>query len=409
MKVIGVDVIPVALRLASRYDDPQARIRMHDIDQHIVVRVRTDTGLIGYGDEEDDASPIPEEMIAGVVGRSPFDFINSDLRMSLAMALYDVMGKHLGVPVYKLMGQKVRDAVPAAAWTRPCPPDVFREEVRRAAAEGYRVFKMHSSPLYDVIEQTRAAEEVAPPGFRLHWDLNRTRTLGVVLPIVEELQHHAIVGFIEDPLPWDDLDGWRSLRSRTRIPLVMHIPPLAVAQGSVLAAADLHMIGAHGIGRAMRQGYAYAAANKQVIIQQTGNTLMKALTLHQAAVLPTATAHTVTADDQYEEDITTERIPIINGASPVPERPGLGYDVDEDALARVAANKPTVVPRHVGILHLPNGQKLYTLSFPSVSRITGREEGATRGINFKLWDDDGSEEFAQIHEQVQREGVVPIV
>ena len=121
MKVIGVDVIPIALPFASRYDDPQAQIRMHDIDRHIVVRVRTDTGLTGYGDEEDDASPIPEETIAGVVGRSPFDFVNSDLRMSLAMALYDVMGKHLGVPVYKLMGQQVRDAVPAAAWTRPLP------------------------------------------------------------------------------------------------------------------------------------------------------------------------------------------------------------------------------------------------------------------------------------------------
>ena len=99
-----------------------------------------------------------------------------------------------------------------------------------------------------------------------------------------------------------------------------------MAQGSVLAAADLHMIGAHGIGRAMSQGYAYAAANKQVIIQQTGNTLMKALTLHQAAVLPTATAHTVTADDQYEEDITTTRIPVVEGSSRVPETPGLGVE-----------------------------------------------------------------------------------
>ena len=404
MKVIGVDVIPVALRLASRYDDPQAQIRMHDIDQHIVVRVRTDTGLIGYGDEEDDASPIPEETIAGVVGRSPFDFINSDLRMSLAMALYDVMGKHLGVPVYKLMGQKVRDAVPAAAWTRPCPPDVFREEVRRAATEGYRVFKMHSSPLYDVIEQTRAAEEVAPPGFRLHWDLNRTRTLGVVLPIVEELQHHAIVGFIEDPLPWDDLDGWRSLRSRTRIPLVMHIPPLAVAQGSVLAAADLHMIGAHGIGRAMSQGYAYAAANKQVIIQQTGNTLMKALTLHQAAVLPTATAHTVTADDQYEEDITTTRIPVVEGSSRVPQTPGLGVEVDEEALQRAAGRDPLPRPEFVGVTRLPGGATLYTLGDPDLSRLTGFEEGAQPGIRFERWVADGSAAYGSTLERLRREG-----
>ena len=404
MKVIEVEVIPIALPFASRYDDPQAQIRMHDIDRNIVVRVRTDTGLVGYGGEEDDASPIPEETIARVVGRSPFDFINSDLRMSLAMALYDVMGKHLGVPAYKLMGQKVRDAVPAAAWTRPCPPEVFREEVRRAAAEGYRVFKMHSSPFYDVIEQTRAAEEVAPPGFRLHWDFNHTRTPGVVLPIVEELRHHPIVGFIEDPLPWDDLDGWRSLRSRTRIPLVMHVPPLAVAQRGVLEAADLYMIGAHGLGRAMRQGYAYAAANKQVIVQQTGNTLMKAMTLHQAAVLPTATAHTVTADDQYAEDITTTRIPVIEGSSRVPEAPGLGVEVDKDALRRAAAREPLPRPEFVGVTLLPGGATLYTLDDPDLARLTGFEEGAQPGIRLDRWVADGSAAYGATLERLRREG-----
>ena len=377
---------------------------MHDIDHHIVVRVRTDTGLIGYGDEEDDASPIPEATIARVVGRSPFDFINSDLRMSLAMALYDVMGKHLGVPAYKLMGQKVRDAVPAAAWTRPCPPDVFREEVRRAVAEGYRVFKMHSSPLYDVIEQTRAAEEVAPPGFRLHWDFNHTRTPGVVLPIVEELRRHPIVGFIEDPLPWDDLDGWRSLRSKTRIPLVMHIPPLAAAQRGVLEAADLYMIGARGIGRAMRQGYAYGAANKQVIIQQTGNTLMKAMTLHQAAVLPTATAHTVNADDQYAEDITTTRIPVVEGSSRVPEAPGLGVEVDEEALRRAAARKPLPRPEFVGVTRLAGGAALYTLGDPDLARITGFEEGAQPGIRLERWVADGSAAYRDTLDRLRREG-----
>ena len=404
MKVIGVDSIPIALPFASRYDDPQAQIRMHDIDRNVVVRVRTDTSVTGYGSEEDDASPIPEETIARVVGRSPFDFINSDLRMSLGMALYDAMGRHLGVPVYKLMGQKVRDAVPAAAWTRPCPPDVFREEVRRAVSEGYRVFKMHSSPLYDVIEQTRAAEEVAPPGFRLHWDLNRTRTLGVVLPIVEELQQHSIVGFIEDPLPWDDLDGWRSLRSRTSIPLVMHVPPLAVAQGSVLAAADLHMIGGHGIGRAMRQGYAYAAANKQVIVQQTGNTLMKALTLHQAAVLPTATAHTVNADDQYAEDITTARIPVVEGSSRVPEAPGIGVEVDEEALQRAARRDPLPRPEFVGVTRLPAGATLYTLGDPDLERLTGFEEGAQPGIRLDRWVADGSAAYRATLERLRREG-----
>ena len=121
------------------------------------------------------------------------------------------------------------------------------------------------------------------------------------------------------------------------------------------------------------------------------------------------TGHSVNIDDQYEEDITIERIPIVEGASPVPEGPGLGYEVDEEALARAAANKPTELSRHVGILSFPSGRKLYTPSFPPVTQITGCEEGTIRGVNFELWDDDGSQEFDRIHAQVRREGTIPVV
>jgi hypothetical protein len=82
----------------------------------------------------------------------------------------------------------------------------------------------------------------------------------------------------------------------------------------------------------------------------------------------------------------------------------LGIEVDEDALARVAANQPTEIPKHVGVLHMPGGHKIYTPSFASVSRLTGREEGTIRGLKQELWDDDGSEEFARIYDRVQQEG-----
>ena len=141
-----------------------------------------------------------------------------------------------------------------------------------------------------------------------------------------------------------------------------------------------------------------------MIIQLTGGTLTKALALHMGAVLPTMTGHSVNLDDQYEEDVTTERIPVIEGFSPVPEGPGLGIEVDEDALARVAANQPTEIPKHVGVLHMPGGNKIYTPSFAPVSRLTGREEGTIRGLKQELWDDDGSEEFARIYDRVQQEG-----
>lgn len=152
------------------------------------------------------------------------------------------------------------------------------------------------------------------------------------------------------------------------------------------------------------KGFAYGQANIQTLIQQSGGTLMKALTLHQAAVLPTATAHTITLDDQYEADITTTRIPVIEGFSPIPEAPGLGVEVDDDAIARFATKTPLTIGRIVGILHLPGGHKIYTTRGPSVERLTGHEEGAIRGIHFEKWEDDGSSEFERIYERVEKEG-----
>jgi L-alanine-DL-glutamate epimerase-like enolase superfamily enzyme len=404
MKIAHIEMIPIAMPLAKRYDNHHGRMRMYDIDQHLVVKVHTDNGLVGYGDYEDNPHPVPKHIIDSLIGRDPFDFIHNNLHLALGMALYDLMGKHLGVPAHKLMGQKVRDAAPVAAWTRPCPPEVFREEIRRAAEAGYTIFKMHSDARFDVIEQTRAAEEVAPPGFKLHWDFNHNRTLGTVLPIIAQLERdHPIVGFIEDPLVWSDIEGWRTLREKTRIPLIMHVPPLGGIQELIRGVADIYMIGG-GIGETLVSGFAYARANTQVLIQQSGNTLMKALSLHQAAVLPTASAHLITLDDQYEEDITTHRIPVIGGSSPVPEGPGLGVEIDEEALARAAARKHIETPRFVGMLRLPGGYTAYSLGNPNVARLTGREEGAIPGISYEYWEEDGSAEFERTWARVEREG-----
>ena len=404
MKITDIEAIPIYPRIAERNQAFQARF--NSINRRTIFKVHTDNGLVGYGDYR--CPPPSQSEIEPLIGSDPFDQINNNLNAGICGALYDVMGKHLEVPAYRLMGQKVRDAVSVAAWTRPASPEAFRDEIARAADQGYMTFKMHTCEYHDVVEQTLAAEEVAPEGFKIHYDFNSNRSLAAVLPLVQELEKHPIVSYIEDPIVRDDIDGWRRLREQSRIPIVMHVPQLGGVLEVINGLADAYMVGETGIGDALARGFAYGKANIQTIIQLTGGTLTKALALHLGAVLPTMTGHSINLDDQYEEDVTTQRIPIVEGASPVPEKPGLGYDVDEEALARVAANEPTVIPRHVGILHLPNGEKLYTPSFPSVSRITGREEGTLRGINFELWDDDGSDEFAQIHERVQREGILPI-
>lgn len=403
MKIAAIEQIPIAMPFAKRYDDHAGRMRMYDMDQHLVTKVIADNGLIGYGNYEDNPNPVPQTQIDALIGTSPFDHLLNDYHLALGMALYDLMGKHLGVPCYKLFGQKIRNYVPVAAWTRPCPPDVFAAEVHRAVEQGYRVFKMHSDARYDVIEQTRAAEKVAPPGFKLHWDLNHNRTLGTVLPIVAELEKSPIVGFIEDPVVWSDIDGWRALREKVKVPLVMHTPQLGGVQEIIRGVADIYMIGG-SIGNTMLSGFAYGKANIQCLIQQCGNTLMKAFTMHQAAVLPTASCHTINLDDQFESDITTEKLPVVEGLSPVPEGPGLGVAVDEQALAAAAERAHLPAYDYISVLNFAGGHKGYSLGKPDVDRMTGTEEGRLAGIQHEYWIDDGSEEYARVLKRLKEEG-----
>ena len=123
-------------------------------------------------------------------------------------------------------------------------------------------------------------------------------------------------------------------------------------------------------------------------------------------MLPTATVHSINLADQYSEDITTKNIPVTKGFSLVPENPGLGFEVDEAALNKLAGQNPVEVPKHLGVLCLPGGHKIYipSLKRSLTQRFTGREEGALRGFYTQIWEDDGSSEFDRIYEFVQNEG-----
>ena len=189
------------------------------------------------------------------------------------------------------------------------------------------------------------------------------------------------------------------------LPVLMHVPQLGGGPEIQRDVADLYMIGEMGIGKSIQRGLAAAAAGLSTVIQITGGTLSKALAMHLGAVVANV-SHSTNLDDQYAEDITGGRLEISEGSSPVPSGPGLGIEVDEKILHELAARPRSELPRHVGILHLPGGTSYYTPSIPSVERITGFAEGNVRGVRSEVWNDDASEDFAQIYDRVQREGQI---
>ena len=72
----------------------------------------TDTGLIGLGD---GGGPVAEEVLNRYIGSNPFDWMGDELSLPLGMAMYDLMGKAAGVPVYKLFLSLIHISEP----TRP--------------------------------------------------------------------------------------------------------------------------------------------------------------------------------------------------------------------------------------------------------------------------------------------------
>ena len=83
---------------------------MYGIDSSLLCRVETDSGLVGWGDQRVRSWFVPaDDMGQDLVDHDPFDFLNSDQSGGINTALYDLMGKCLEVPAWKLMGPKRRD------------------------------------------------------------------------------------------------------------------------------------------------------------------------------------------------------------------------------------------------------------------------------------------------------------
>src|SRR5579884_2631109 len=113
-----------------------------------ITRVVTDTGFIGYTETLPHCTwaRVTDEAAEHAPGGNAVDFLGDDsLGAGLQMAIGDVVGKALAVPVYRLRVPTVRDWCPLAWWNTKAPPGVLAEEAKDADAEGYRAhtFNVH--------------------------------------------------------------------------------------------------------------------------------------------------------------------------------------------------------------------------------------------------------------------------
>jgi L-alanine-DL-glutamate epimerase-like enolase superfamily enzyme len=410
LKITDVERIVVKVPFTPRCEFWNAReIWQWRISE--VIRVCTDVpDLVGYGETilHYTWGRVPEEAAEHAVGRNPADLLGDDaLGAGLQMALYDLVGKALDIPVYRLLNMpRVRTWCPISWWNIDMAPEAFAEEAQEAVARGYTAHKIKARPWWDVFEQVAAISAVTPPHFRLDMDWNQMLiNAGNATPVLAALEANERVSIYESPIRQRDVEGLRQLRSQTTRPIALHFgtPPFPVTVRDEVC--DGFVVGG-GVARVLEQGALAAAFDKPIWLQMVGTGLTTALSLHLGAVLPAAQWPAVNCLNNYADDLLETPIEIANGYARVPEGPGLGITIDEEALTRLRIDPPFTLPKPRLLLTVrwPDGQMRHYAHIRQCwdQALSGSIPAQARGVRMEVRPDDASPEWAELYARAER-------
>lgn len=371
--------------------------------------VHTNKGITGLGEGQKEA----EDTVEKYVGTSPFDWVGDETSLPLGTAMYDLMGKAAGVPVYKLFGQRYRRLAPVCSWTVSTHPKRMVEAVQRYSAQGYTWMKFHLSPFENVLDQTEAMQAVAPKDFKIHYDITMGGTEDHMFDLLERLAEYPIAGCFEDPLEPHEIDGYIELRKRVKLPVVLHHSAMRFTYSVLHRAADAYMMGHNRIGKAMRSAGLFEAAEMPFMLQNVGGNMTRAMTTHMQCAFKAASFHFIDSSEQWKSDIVNERLEPINGLIRVPEKPGLGVTLNSDELERLKKLQLPKQPKWIIKTTFDNGTRMFNIANPEDSIFMVRPDRRRLiplrydlPLSTEYWDDDGSSEYKQMFARIEREGVV---
>ena len=368
MKIKTIE--PLAVRLPMKKPVQMAGETVAQAE-NVFVRIQSDAGAVGWG-EAAAAPTMTGETIAGMMaaielmtpkllGRAAYDFVgaaaamdaqlygNCGAKAAIDIALHDLVGRASGRPVYALFGAKQRSRMPllAVIGSQDAAADLREAQARWNA--GYRAFKIKvglDSPEADAVRTMmlcQALKRQVQNGepCLVSADANQGFSVDGALTFVRGVGDCGL-DFFEQPVSAHDLDGMSRIAAATAVPIgadegIHSLDDIArhherkSARGVSLKAIKLG--GLSGLFAASRL---CAQLGLQVNIScKTGETSLASAAAVQLAVVAPAIAWGVTVTSSgLAEDVTATPLVIKDGHVEVPERPGLGVDVDEHRLRR---------------------------------------------------------------------------
>lgn len=345
----------------------------------MLVEITTEDGVTGWGEAYGPArltAPVAafygelllgrDAMATEAIWQELYNRLRDHGRKGLAIealsavdiALWDIRGRVLGEPVHRLLGGPIRDRVGAYATglyrrRRDDHEHYLREEAAGYAAEGFRAIKLKTGfGLAHDIAMTKAVRAEIGPGIALMVDANHAYDAAAAIRYGRAVEHLDI-GWFEEPVPPEDLAGYREVRRALSMPIAggeaeftrfgmraLMTEPRAVdiLQPDIAAAG--------GISECRKISDMAAAFGLRCNPHVWGTGVALAAALQWLAVIPHNPPGLFPEEPLLEFDrsehplrqaVLTQPIEHAGGVVAVPTGPGLGIEVDRAALDRFRA------------------------------------------------------------------------
>jgi L-alanine-DL-glutamate epimerase-like enolase superfamily enzyme len=258
------------------------------------------------------------------------------------LALWDILGKSLGAPVWRLLGGKRADRMPAYASGGWAKADAIGAQLRTYVDRGFRAVKMRvgvmdGSPAASAA-RVRAAREALGPDIKLMADAHGTWSVAEAKAFCRMVEDLDLYWF-EEPVTADDKPGLAEVRRSGSVPIstgesefTRHdFREIAELRAADVLQPDLAIAG--GLTEGVRIGAVASAFNLRLAPHLWSGAPAFAAGLHLAAssnagfILEYSLGHNPMLHDLVEEDF-----PVVDGRVEIPDRPGLGITVRESFL-----------------------------------------------------------------------------
>lgn len=328
-----------------------------------IIRLCTDEGVTGLGEAYRGLSL--EQLVPAAQALLGHDILQLNLQAlpisegrlydGFECAIVDAFGKRIGVPASTLLGGAYREKVECSYWTGHRTVEDAARKALEGRERGFSCIKFKCD-LDDPVEEWCAAiRDACGPGFKVILDPNRRwQCVTETLRRAEPLQQVGNVLCLEDPIPRWNFEEYRILRLKCSLPIALHISlpyqemgqlPSDVIQAIRTGACDYFNFNG-GIFPVKRMA---STAELAGISFWHGSEvdlgILEASYLHKAA----ACANCRLPSDIFgrlvrEHDLLVQPLQFEGRFALVPSSPGLGVDLDEDALAHY-----TIAEREVAV------------------------------------------------------------